>query len=155
MKSPYFVSENNEALGGEETPKATKQRNQNKIFQSQMRTFSTQCPHPALLTTRCSYLLSKFLHFIWPHSINPYLATDFCYEATLLVNYSTIQTFSEAAWSSHWNICIVCSYYFVLENAHYLHRFSYVNLRRDTWIFFVIDMINDLHSPPHHIELKR
>lgn len=114
MKSPYIISENNEALGGEETPKATKQQNQNKIFQSQMRTFSTQCPHPALLITRCSYLLSKFLHFIWPHSINPYLATDFCYEATFLVNYSTVQTFSEAAWSSHWNISIVCSYYFVL-----------------------------------------
>ena len=38
------------------------------------------------------------------------------------------------------------------ENTHYLHRFSYVSLRRDTWIFYVIDMTNDLHSPPHHIE---
>ena len=37
------------------------------------------------------------------------------------------------------------------ENAHYLFSF-YVNLRRDTRIFHVINMINNLYSSPHQKE---
>ena len=38
------------------------------------------------------------------------------------------------------------------ENAHYLFSFVYVNHRRDTRIFHVINMINNLYNSPHQKE---